>query len=234
MNVVATEALVVRAVPYGESDLIATLFTRDEGKVSVAVRGGRKSSRRAGGALEPFHTVAVTLEDRGREMLTLKESRVVRVRIGLTGRLDALEAAGVAMRWIRHLCPARTPELGAWSTLEALLDALDVPAAVPRSELARAGVRLLHDLGYGLELEQCVRCGKPCPPGRAAEVDAARGGLVCRGCGGAAFALDGALREVACRLARGEGAPLDPPQTEILLSLTEGAMAAHASFDDGR
>ena len=57
---IESEALVVRTVTYGESDVIATLVTETSGKVSTIVRGARKSTRRVGGALEPMHTIKAT------------------------------------------------------------------------------------------------------------------------------------------------------------------------------
>ncbi len=53
MTIFDADALLVRSVPYGESDLIATFVTAEEGKVAAIVRGGRKSTKRFGGALEP-------------------------------------------------------------------------------------------------------------------------------------------------------------------------------------
>src|ERR1019366_8830405 len=172
--------------------------TEDAGKVAAVVRGARKGSRRVGGALEPVHTIAVLLDDKGAELTTLKESRIVQLRTGVVSNLESLDAAGTALRWARHLFPPRTPEPLGWSVLIELLDALDaVPAGSvpPRRELARAGLAMLAAVGYGLELEQCAVCGRPCPEGRSACVDPARGGLVCRACGGAASVLLPAARD---------------------------------------
>src|SRR6185312_2357924 len=84
---VTSDALVVRNVPYGESDVVVTLLTEQEGKVAAIVRGARRWSRRtsrrpleAGGALEPMHTISATDEDKGTDLATLKEARVVRAR----------------------------------------------------------------------------------------------------------------------------------------------------------
>ena len=109
---VESAALLVRSVPYGEADIVATFFTEEGGKLSAIVRGARKSTKRFGGALEPIHELFVTLEDRGKELCVLKEARIGRARTGITSDLDAMEAAGQALRWVRHLCPARTPEPG--------------------------------------------------------------------------------------------------------------------------
>jgi DNA repair protein RecO (recombination protein O) len=229
---IESEALVVRTVEVGESDVIATLVTEQAGKVSAIVRGARKGSRRVGGALEPLHTIAVLLEDRGAELATLKESRIVRTRSGIVGNLDALDAAGVALRWVRHLFPPRTPEPEGWRVLVELLDVLDGPGpSAPRTELARAGLRLLAAVGYALDLERCVVCGRPCPDTKAACVDPARGGLVCRSCGGASTVLLPDVREAARILATGRSAPVEPSHAEALLALVDRAMAAHAGFE---
>lgn len=231
MSRIESEALVVRTVEFGEADLIVTLVTEQVGKLSAIARGARKGSRRLAGSLEPVHTVAVMLEDKGGNLATLKEARVVRARTGLTGRLDALEAAGVALRWARHAFPPRTPEPQGWRILLELLDVLDGGDAPARRELARAGLAMLAALGYALDLEQCVVCGRPCAPTKAACVDPARGGLVCRSCGGASTVLLPELRQAARALAAGQGADVSDEQAAILLELVDRAMAAHAGFE---
>jgi DNA repair protein RecO (recombination protein O) len=229
-----SEALVVRTVEFGESDVIATLVTEQAGKIGAIVRGGRKGSRRTGGALEPIHTIAVRLEDRGTDLATLKEARVVRVRAGVTSRLEALDAAGVALRWARHLFPPRTVEPEGWRVLIELLDGLDAPdspVTSPRRDLARAGLALLAAVGYALDLERCVVCGRACPEGKMACVDPVRGGLVCRSCGGASTVLLPDARVAARAFARGEPVEVAPADSESLLGLVDRAMAAHAGFE---
>ncbi|MBX3213087.1 MAG: DNA repair protein RecO [Labilithrix sp.] len=225
-------ALLVRSVPYGEADVIATFFTRDSGKLSAIVRGARRSSKRFGGALEPIHELTVTLEDKGKELCVLKEARIVRPRAGIAASLEAMEAAGQALRWVRHLCPPRTPEPAAWTSLEDLLDALDASdARETRRYLAIFGLRLLTDMGYALELDRCTRCGRSCPEGRSAFVDAAGGGIVCTSCGGARRTISGELRALASRAQRGEPVSLSWELAGTLIDVAEDAMAAHAGFD---
>jgi DNA repair protein RecO (recombination protein O) len=225
------EALVVRTVHVGEADVIATFVTEQAGKVGAVVRGARKGSRRVGGALEPVHTIAVLLEDSGGDLVTLKEARIVRTRPRVTEDLEALRAAGSALRWARHLFPPRTPEAAGWRVLIDLLDALDRSAASPRKELARAGLALLSAVGYGLDLATCVSCGRPCPEGRAACVDAARGGLVCRACGGASTVLSPTDRAGVCALAWGRAGEATEEQAEVVLDLVDRALAAHTGLE---
>ncbi|MBX3186808.1 MAG: DNA repair protein RecO [Labilithrix sp.] len=242
MKRIDSRALLVRSVPYGEADLIATFFTEAAGKVSAIVRGARRSTKRFAGALEPIHELAITLEDRGKELCTLKEARIARARHGIVSDLDTMEAAGRALRWVRHLCPARTPEPAAWASLEALLEALDAIGASRGADrgqavqlrLVRFGLGLLADVGYALDFERCVRCGKPCPAGRSAFVDGGAGGLVCMTCGGARRTMSAELRALAVDATRAPdpaAVSISAPRTNELLEIVEEAMSAHTDFD---
>jgi len=244
---IESAALLVRSVAYGEADIIATFFTETDGKVSAVVRGARRSTKRFGGALEPIHELFVSLEDKGKELCSLKEARIGRPREGIVRSLDTMDAAGHALRWIRHLCPARTPEPAVWSSLGTLLDILDALghgagggagvgegaiSPVVSQHLAVFGIALLADVGYAIDFERCVRCGKPCPEGRPAFVEAGGGGLVCMTCGGARRTMTAELRLLALRAqAREPGLVMTPAQAGELVDITEQAMSAHTDFD---
>ena len=245
MRRIESAALLVRSVAFGEADVIATFFTETDGKVSATVRGARRSTKRFGGALEPIHELFVSLEDKGKELCNLKEARIYRAREGILKSLDTMEAAGRALRWIRHLCPARTPEPSVWASLRALFDVLDALglgvaagsalSPVVSHHLAVFGFGLLADVGYAIDFQRCVRCGKACPAGRPAFLDAAGGGLVCMTCGGARRTLGGELRALAVRAqAREPGLAMTPAQASELVAIAEEAMSAHADFDPHR
>ena len=99
--------------------------------------------------------------------------------------------------------------------------------------LARAGLQLLADVGYALDLERCIQCGRECPKVRAARVDPARGGLVCSTCGGGHVVLSADLRAKAIAAANreGDGPAMTGADAAEILALVDAAMAAHAGFD---
>lgn len=227
-----SDALLVRSVPLGDADLVVGLFTEQRGLVSAIARGARRSSKRFA-ALEPMHRLRVAVDARAAELWTLAEAAIARPRLSLVGDLDRLDAAGKALRWIRRAAPPHTPEPALWAEVDGLLDRLDTigDAVPPGARLAGAGLRLLVAIGWGLELERCVRCGRECEPNAAACVDPVAGGLVCRSCGGARTVLRADARTRIRAALAGADEALDAEATRKAQELVEATLAAHAGLD---
>ena len=151
-----TEALLVKSVPVGDADLIATFFTECRGIVGTLARSARRSSRRFSG-LEPVHLLRISIDQKvNRELAVLTEVSIAKPRLRLVSELDRLEAAGQALRWVRTAAAPGVAELSLWHDVNALLDSLDAvgPDAgeTARSLLAKFGFRLLSLLGWGLDV----------------------------------------------------------------------------------
>jgi DNA repair protein RecO (recombination protein O) len=140
-----------------------------------------------------------------------------------------MEAAGRALGWVLRAAPSRTVESGVWRELNDLLDRLDdTGAATPAvSHLALGGLRLLQAFGWGLDLTRCVRCGRECQDEKAAMLDPAAGGLVCRQCGGARIRLSGKQRMRLLSALGGAAATLAPEDVTTALDLVEHGISAH-------
>ncbi|MET0792621.1 MAG: DNA repair protein RecO [Polyangiaceae bacterium] len=226
------QALLLRRVEYGESDLVVTLLTDTIGRVSALARGARKSVKRFGGVIEPMHTLRIAYDDRsGAELVALREAKLERARPFLVTSLERMQAAGLALNWVRKAAPPRTPEPEVWAAMSDLLDHLGNPedTVSPRARLAAAGLRLLAAFGWGIDFERCVSCGKAPGAAQAAAIDAARGGLICRSCGGARRRLSASER-----LALGQavnGGELDDEHAALALDLVEQALKTHGGIE---
>jgi DNA repair protein RecO (recombination protein O) len=142
-----------------------------------------------------------------------------------------MSVAGQALRWLREASALRSPEPALWLEIENFLDSLDRSdlASEPETLLVSCGLSILRVLGFGLELENCVRCGRRCEHGRSAFVDPVQGGLVCRACGGGSILIPGAMRDA---LLQGQGVPdsMTPAERDAALRLVDGALLAHVGI----
>jgi DNA repair protein RecO (recombination protein O) len=240
-----TAALVLRRTPYRDADLVVTLFTEGLGQVTALARSARKSQRRFGGSLEPFHTLRAELtETAGAELVTLASAQIEIARTSLYTHLDGMEAAGKFLGWLRHATPAHTPEPQLWRLARACLDELDAASAAPTEGesagprkssparvLAAHGLQLLAASGWRLELERCVQSGTRCPEGKAAMIDPERGGLVSQAEGGAPFRVSGAVRRRLIATQDGRSDALEEEDAELALALVERCLRAHAGLE---
>jgi DNA repair protein RecO (recombination protein O) len=172
------EALVLRAIPYGDADAVVHLLVRSRGRIPAFARAARSSRKRFGGALEPFQRVEVLLAERpGQELWALREARVVEAHARLRDDLHRIAHAGYASELVHDLTRAGEPADRLFTLLEEFFSLLE-SAAARSSRLRALELLALEAAGLAPELSACARCGSPVAAGRAA-FDPDAGGLSC-------------------------------------------------------
>lgn len=214
----------MRSIDYRDSDRIVTLLTEDFGKISALARGARKSQRRFGGALQPYVLMHAHFRPGRGELAHLDKVSVDRSFLRIMQSLKSIGAAGAALAMIRERVPDDEPEPEVFEAAVRFLAALD-DGAPAEEALLSLQIRVLTILGFAPTLDRCVHCGKALASGRAASFDAARGGIVCRACGGGRLVLSSAaLRRWAVAESTSEltGDPWpEPERREIHDALAE-------------
>jgi DNA repair protein RecO (recombination protein O) len=221
----ATESIVLRAVPFREADLVVTLFTRDRGKISGLARAARRSQRRFSGGL-PLFTVgrAELRERRGGELWTLSSFQVLRDFTGLARDLAATAHASYGLELVRELTAAEQEDPAILDLLSELLETLTARGASP-SVLRAFELRLLAEVGVAPQISRCVNCGSCELDQPGTVLDSVRGGCVCVACavpGRAVKPLPPAARQLLLA-AQTAGQLIDAPP--------DGALGADAARD---
>lgn len=205
--------MLLRSVDFGESDRIVTLLTESLGRVSALAKGARNSRKRFGASLEPFQMIVASLSPGSGELMRLGEARVVRSFPMILGSLDAMQEAGRALEAIRNVAPQRHVEPRLLMLTEQLLETLN--AGQVEGTFAKTSLRVLEIIGLAPRLDACLVCGRVPAAGQSAMFDPARGGIVCRACGGGPIKLAGAARVWMMQLLSEEG-DVAPPPREVL------------------
>jgi DNA repair protein RecO (recombination protein O) len=199
----ATEAVVLGSVDYGDADRVVTLFTAARGRVSAFAAGARKSKRRFAGVLEPFTVLEARLRERRGDLLFLASATIVEAHAGLREDLGRIAHAGHAAELCRELAGDRQPHPELYAGLRRYLAALARAPARPEDLLAFE-LLALGDTGVAPRLDACAICGGEVAG--AAPFDPGHGGFLCVGCERAAFPgalrVDPAARDALARLQR--------------------------------
>lgn len=204
----STPAIVLRARPVGESDLVVVLLTLASGKVSAAARGARRSKKRFPGGLPPGALGVATLAP-GRGSLMRLEGFQSERDHGILGR-DLERFAYVAYVCeltdelvLEHEADARL-FARVHGTIARLCDGPPDPLELRRLELG-----LLAELGHLPALVACCVCGEPLDleAGAVVGFDAGRGGALCPRHRGGATGVRPATLGLAARLVDGPPGP---------------------------
>jgi DNA repair protein RecO (recombination protein O) len=183
-----SEAIVLRAVDYGEADRVVTLLGREVGKVSAIARGARRSRKRFGGALELFGAGQAVLAPRRGELWVLESFDARRGFPHLALDVAKVAHGAYLCELSRELQPEHEPDPRIYGLLEEALGLLDAGEARP-SLLRAFELQLLDALGLAPSLARCVGCGAEVAPGEGELFDVRRGGLVCAACAGGAASV---------------------------------------------
>jgi len=178
-----TLALVLRTVEVFETSLVATLFTRDLGKVAVLAKGARRLRSPLQGGLDVLGVSDIVLFPKASEALDLLAESVPVERFSSLRRdLASLFAGYYIAELLSDLTDLHDPHPrlfdAARITLRHLGDADLRPRRIMRFELA-----CLRELGLMPTLDRCAQCGRALEPkGGVVTFGLAAGGPVCTRC----------------------------------------------------
>ena len=159
MASLTADAIVCAVRAHGEHGAIVRALTHEAGLVAGYVRGGR--SRRLRPILIPGNLVVLELRARTEDQLAGATAELLTSRAPLL----AEPLASAAIDWATSLTAATLPESQPYpmlySALSAVLDAVEAASSARQwaGALARYEQLLLAELGFGMNLDECVVTG---------------------------------------------------------------------------
>jgi DNA repair protein RecO (recombination protein O) len=176
-------ALVLRTTDWSESSRIATLWTREFGKVRALAKGGRRLKSNFENALDLLTVCSIVFLRKSADSLNLlTEAQVVLRFPRLRQDLAALYAAYYVAELLADWTEDYDPHPGLFDEALATLGELGAPNGTETGpRIMRFEMVLLRELGYSPSLDVCAVCGATVAEGNLA-FSAAAGGVLCPRC----------------------------------------------------
>lgn len=152
-----TDALLLRATDYGESDKIITLLTADRGKLTAGLKGVKKAGAKLRFAAQPFcFAEYVFAEKNGRNTVT--SAALYDGFYSLREDVGKFFAGAAAL----EICEKLSGEGdGSGELLVAAVTALkEISEGEPSFALVTFLLRALRIAGYPVRADVCANCGK--------------------------------------------------------------------------
>jgi DNA repair protein RecO (recombination protein O) len=155
-----TEAIVLRTYRLGEADKIASLFTRQLGRLRAVARGALRPKSRYGGALEPLSYVRIQIFEReNRDLLHLNSVELMESFFNMQADYRVQLAAQYLAEVGERLLPEREVNERIFRLLLAVLRALKTSGEVNRP-LVYFDYWMVRLGGFLPNFENCGSCGR--------------------------------------------------------------------------
>jgi DNA repair protein RecO (recombination protein O) len=175
-------ALVLRTTDWSETSRIATLWTREFGKVRGLAKGGRRLKSSFETALDLLTVCSIVLLRKSSGTLDLlTEAQVVKRYPRLRTNLPALYAAYYIAELLSDWTEDYDPHPSLFDKALATLEDLGSPGVATGPRLAQFELVFLRELGYSPALDVCATCGGPVT-GNDLAFSPAAGGVLCAAC----------------------------------------------------
>lgn len=188
-QILSTEAICLRRMPWRETSRLATLLTRDYGKIEICAKGARRPGSRFGAALEILTLSRITFYHREhRHLAILSDAEIIDDYPALRSSLQYLRAGAIIADFTDQCFPLHTPATDGFLLLRNTLRFLNhqtvtarQSTTVPNNTTLIAFAYLFRAaglLGFAPELRHCLACRRT----RAAAFSPLLGGLLCSDC----------------------------------------------------
>lgn len=222
-SIVHAEGIVLRNLRYGETSRVATLLTRELGKIGAIAKGARDPKSPFGSSLELFNLSTFVLYYRaGRGLQFLKTGSLEREFRGLVSNPTRFLWGAALAEFLDRILLEEAPGGDFFDLIARGFEVLEVEPVDSLPELFRGlQLRIATHLGYSPVLDRCLHCGRSFPAaaehgprGAAWWFLPAEGGVVCARCGGSETGgirlSERGLRRLR-RMAQGSGRSGDVP-----------------------
>ncbi|MBU0648625.1 DNA repair protein RecO [Patescibacteria group bacterium] len=178
-----TESIVIKKEPWREVDRLYTLYTRRAGKLKVLARGSRKFESKLAAHMEPF-LISDVMIARGKQFDKLAGSEQVSAYARIDKDLSKLAILNYCFEVLDSLTSFGQRDDKTFDLVKELLEiveqnhlSLEHGSSLPRVFV----LKLLAQLGYKPELNQCLECKRDAR-GPEFFFNSGRGGILCGAC----------------------------------------------------
>jgi len=160
-EIIKTEAVVLHKIKYGDTSIIVTLFTKDYGKLTAIVKGGRNPKSKLGLIVDTFnHLQIVFYKKDSRDVQLISSADIISHFPNIKTDLDSQRYAQAVLELVKNLNVEHEANLKLFNGLVRIFSLMDESKESAAIIFARFFMFFLSELGYQLQLEQCSGCGK--------------------------------------------------------------------------
>lgn len=160
-EIIKTEAVVLKKIDYGDTSVIASLYTREFGKISAIVKGGRSTKSKAGRIVDPLnHLQIIIYKKETRDVQLLSDAEIISHFSKLKENLSALKYSYAIIELVHKLTSDYEENKRTFNGIVRILSLLEKGEEKPEVLFGKFFIFLMKETGYEIQLKKCSVCGR--------------------------------------------------------------------------
>ena len=160
-EILKTEAVVLSKLNYGDTSLIVSLFTKELGRLSAILKGARSPKSKIGTKIDPINYVEIVFYNKDtRDLQIISSADLIKHYSGIKEDLEKLKFAHSVIELIKNLTPEHEQNIRLFNGTVKILSLFESSNELPNLIFARFFLFFLHEIGYEVQLEKCMSCGR--------------------------------------------------------------------------
>ena len=153
-KIIKTEAVVLSKLNYGDSSSIVTLFTKEYGKLSAMLKGGRNPKSKLSLIVDPINYLEVIFYNNPSRDLQILSSADIKAHFPkIKDDLDKLKYAHSVIELVKNLSVEHEVNKKLFSGIIRILELMGEGKENPAVSFGRFFLFFLKELGYEFQLE---------------------------------------------------------------------------------
>ncbi|MFI5237903.1 MAG: DNA repair protein RecO, partial [Ignavibacteriales bacterium] len=159
-EIVKTETIVLSKMDYGDTSIIASLFTEDYGRLNVIVKGARSSKSKYGRIIDPINHLSVVLYNKvSRDLQLLSSADIIDHYPFVKEDLGRLKYAYSSIELVKKLLAEHEVNKKIFKGSVRILSRLNSAEEIPEITFGRFFFFFLKEIGYEIQIGYCSVCG---------------------------------------------------------------------------
>ncbi len=160
-EIIKTEAIVLNKINYGDTSIIATFYTKEYGKLSGILKGGRSTKSKTGAAVNPLNHIEIVLYKKDtREVQLVSGASIISHFPNIKDDFEKIQYAFAVIELLKKLTLEHETNYKLFTGTVRILSLLETSNEEPLVIFGRFFLFFLTEMGYEIQFEKCISCGK--------------------------------------------------------------------------
>ncbi|MCL5028835.1 MAG: DNA repair protein RecO [Bacteroidetes bacterium] len=160
-EIVKTETVVLSKLNYGDTSKIVSLYTKDYGKLSAIIKGGRNSKSKIGLILDVINHIQIVMYKKDtREIQIISDASLISPFSNIKEDLEKIKYAQAIIELLQKLTVEHEVNHRLFKGVTRILYLLNTSNELPIILFGRFFIFFLAELGYAIQLHKCSVCGR--------------------------------------------------------------------------